>query len=176
MMKLIKKRMSLRSNGFLLSEAIFSVLITLFVVITLQNLLKSIATTNKTEHRTDNVVFAYVQFNRFLHDDNTKIIYIVPEYSNSKQVALRKIDKTGEDKIYNLNFYKNMIRATTNLGGHMPLLLDVKRAQFSISDQQVKINVTEADDRQSELYFKVDKRPEKKALNEGKTKKTKSKG
>lgn len=174
MIQQIRKLMKLRNKGFMLSEAMFAVFITLLVVLMLQNLLKSMTLANKAEHHTDDVVFSYVQFNRFLHDGNTKLAYVDAAASTAKKAKIVKVDQDNNENIYWLTFYKNMIRATTFEGGHMPLLLNVSKAKFVTQSQQLKIVVTEDDGRQSELYFKLAKQPEKKAKNE-QAKKAKSK-
>ncbi|WEV39215.1 ComGF family competence protein [Lactobacillus sp. ESL0680] len=165
--------MKLKNRGFMLAEAMFAVLITLLVVLMLQNLLKNMTLANKAEHRTDDVVFSYVQFNRFLHDRHTKLAYVDVANSTSKKAQIVKVDQDNNETIYLLTFYKNMIRATTPEGGHMPLLLNVSQSNFVTRSGQLRINVTEDDGRKSELYFKLAKQPEKKAKNE-QTKKAKS--
>lgn len=164
-----KKTIRLKNKAFTLSEAIFSIFISMLVIMILQNLLLNLRTANKSTHRTDDIAFAYVQFNRFLHEDGG-VVYAVPESSNSfKARIVKKVGKV--EKVYILEKYKHMIRSTTDEGGHMPLLLNVHYAGFSTKDGQIKINVTEDDGRKSELYFKLDPRPKEKAKDE----KTKSK-
>lgn len=55
-----------------------------------------------------------------------------------------------------------MLRVTTPEGGHMPLLLDVKKSSFTTKERILKIEVTETDGRKSELYFKFSSRPTEK--------------
>lgn len=173
-----KKNMRLKSRAFTLAEAIFSIFISILVILILQNLLVSLKTANNSTHRTDDVVFAYVQFNRFLHEDNG-IVYALPKASNSTKAKLIKQTGDGKKKIektYILEKYKDMIRSTTNSGGHMPLLLNVKDADFSVKDEELKITVVEKDDRKSELYFKLDPQPKEEKKDEKiATKKTTSK-
>ncbi|WP_277151822.1 ComGF family competence protein [Lactobacillus sp. ESL0701] len=158
--------MKLKNKGFMLAEVMFAVFVTLLVVLMLQNLLKSMTLANKAEHHTDDVVFSYVQLNRFLHDDHTKLAYIDVANSTSKKAKIVKIDQDNSETTYLLTFYKNMIRATTVEGGHMPLLLNISQANFITHPGQLKINVTEDDGRKSELYFKLARQPEKKTKNE----------
>ncbi|MBA1394989.1 competence protein ComGF, partial [Lactobacillus sp. XV13L] len=73
----------------MIAEAVFAVFIALLVVLILQGLLKSLTTADKAGHRTDDVVFAYVQFNRFLKNDAAKA-YVFPKASNSRQAAIIK--------------------------------------------------------------------------------------
>lgn len=166
MMQQIRRRIKSKTNGFTLAEAIFSVFITLLVVLILQDLMKSLTLSNKAEHKTDDVVFSYVQFNRFLNASDVKHAYTLPSKSNFKRAVLVKVDKKNQKKIYLLSLYKNMLRATTTGGGHMPLLLNVRTAFFETKDQQIKIKVTESDGRRSEIYFKLDPKPKKKEKND----------
>lgn len=156
----------------MLAEAVVSVIVTMLVVLTLQNLIKTVTVSNRTFHKTDDVVFAYVQLNRFLHEDKVKEAYTLPEVSNSRQGVFIKADKNGEKKTYLVSQYKDMIRVTTSEGGHMPLLLDIKRANFHTKDCLMQIHVTEKDNRSSDLIFKFDTRPKKREKNEFSKKKT----
>ena len=142
-------------KGFLLIEAIFSVFITLLIVIALQNLLVSLKTARHLKHPVNEVAFSYIQLNNFLKEHES---YVLPELSNS-----RKADFSGlkdNNKVYVLEKYKNMIRVTTNASGHMPLLLNVDQAEFETSKNRIKIFITEEDGRKSELYFKLREKPD----------------
>lgn len=156
----------------MLAEAVVSVIVTMLVVLTLQNLIKTVTVSNRTFHKTDDVVFAYVQLNRFLHEDKVKEAYTLPEVSNSRQGVFVKTDKNGEKKTYLVSQYKDMIRVTTSEGGHMPLLLDTKRASFHTKDCLMQIHVTEKDNRSSDLVFNFDTQPKKREKNEFSKKKT----
>lgn len=57
------------------------------------------------------------------------------------------------------NNIKDMIRLTTEVNGHMPLILNVNNCNFETNDDQIKINILEKDNRETELYFKLDKKP-----------------
>lgn len=157
-----KRHTKLKTKGFILAEAVFAVFVTLVVVLILQNLVKSLTLVNKVQHRTDDIVFSYVQLNRFIKEKQNEKVFTLPERSNSEKAVFKKIDAQGKDTIYRLTQYKNMLRVTTPEGGHMPLLLDVKRASFTTNDRMLKIEVTETDGRKSELYFKFNSRPAKK--------------
>lgn len=158
MTQLKNKRTRSKSNGFLLADAVFAVFVTLLTVVTLQNMLKSMTTADKAHHRADDIVFAYVQFDHFLKED-AKTVYLFPAGTNSRQVAIKKVSQRGKTQVYILASYKDMIRMRTPEGGHMPLLLNVKKASFISKDQQTKISVVEKDGRSSEIYFKLDAKP-----------------
>lgn len=174
MIYILKKNMRLKNRAFTLAEAIFSIFISILVIFILQNLLVNLKTANKSSHRSDNIVFTYVQFNRFLQEDSS-ITYLLPESSNSIRVKFVKETSSGKKKaktIYVLEKYKDMIRTTTASGGHMPLLLNIRDANFATQDRQLKVNVIENDGRRSELYFKFDPKPKE---DEKKSKKIKTK-
>lgn len=167
-----KKIIKLKNKGFTIAEVIFSIFVSTLVILILQNLLTNLKTANKSNHRTNDIAFAYVQFNRFLHEDGG-IVYTLPKSSNSFKTKFVKVKGSGKkktEKTYILEKYKHMIRSTTDEGGHMPLLLNVHYAGFSTKDGQIKITVIEKDNRKSELYFKLDPRPK-----EDKNEKNKSK-
>lgn len=173
MIQRITRHTKSKNKGFLLAEAIFAVFITLLIVLILQVLIKTIMLSDRAEHRTDDIVFAYVQFNHFLTNEDVKAAYIYPKASTSRQAAIEKVTADGQSNIYLITHYKNMIRVTTPEGGHMPLLLNVKKAFFVTQNSQIKIMLTENDGRQSEIYFKLNEKPKKKVKNEkNKTKKT----
>lgn len=164
--------MKLKSKGFILAEAMFSVLITLIVVLMLQNLLKTLTLANKAHHKTDDVVFSYVQLNRFINEEKGIKAYTLPKDSNFSKAVFVKTNKKNETTTYYLTLYKDMVRVTTPKGGHMPLLLNVEKADFLTKDRLIKINVMEKDGRKSELYFKFNSRPnlKKKVVNDKKQK------
>lgn len=152
-----------KSRGFLLAEAIFSVFITVIIVLILQNLLQNLRSAEKLGHKTDEVAFAYVQFDRFLHDD--AISYSVPNKSHAEMAVFTRVTKKGEKSSYALEVYtkngKKMLRTTTSVGGHMPLLVNLRKADLSTNKEQIKINLTEKDGRKSQLIFKMDDKPKK---------------
>lgn len=154
-MNILKKR----NKGFLLAEAMFSVFVTILVVMILQNLLLSMKIANR-QQKTNDLAYAYVQLNRFLHDDAPA--YPVLEKSNSKRTVFYKnIKENGKisKKQYVIEHYDSMIRMTTLSSGHMPLLLHVKDAQFSTKADRITIDIQEDDGRFSQLVFKLEKEP-----------------
>lgn len=140
------------TKGFLIIEAVFAVFVTLLIVLTLKNLLSSIKATQQMKNHTDEVAFAYVQLNNFIHDKDA-VTYVLPEKSTNNKVVLCQ-KKNKSKKYYIINQYRSMIRATTLTGGHMPLLTNVKKVNFNTKKDQIKISLTEKDGRSSELYFK----------------------
>lgn len=150
----------------MLVEAVFSIFITLLVVLILQNLMKTMVVANKANHKTDDIVFAYIQFNRFFKGKVTETSYVLPAKSSSNRACIVKVDKNDIQKTYFISYYNHMLRVTTQEGGHMPLLLDVKEASFITKDRQIKVDVTEGDGRKSEMYFKLDAKPSKEEDND----------
>lgn len=155
--------MKIKSQGFLLAEAVFSVFVTLIVVLILQGLLRNLKLVDEAKNEADEIAYNYVQFNNFLHGDKNKKFYIDLERSDFQRIAINQYREGEKDvqKRYILQRYKSMIRVTTDKGGHMPLILDVKKSKFCVEDKTLKIVVTEKDNRTSELFFKLDSKPEK---------------
>lgn len=150
-----------KSKGFFLAEAVFSVVITMLVFLTLKDLLFSLRTANQSRVRNDELAYAYVQLDRFLHDKEVKQTYTEPELSNSKQAVFEReaiIDGKKIKKRYFLQQYGSMIRLTTKSSGHMPLLLNVKRAEFQTKAGKIAVGLYEKDGRYSKLIFKLGSR------------------
>lgn len=146
-----------RTKGFLLAEAMFSLFVTILVIMILQNLLFSIKTINH-QQRSNDLAYAYVQLNRFLHDDET--VSIEPAKSNHNHAVFCKLTKERgkiKKKEYVLEHYDSMLRMTTLSAGHMPLLLQVKEANFATRKDQIEIILREKDGRFSHLAFHLDK-------------------
>lgn len=154
---MLNKKKKQRLSGFLMIEAIFSVFITLLIVLVLQAMVKNLTTYKKYNRPTNEISFAYVQLDRFLHEKGSQI-YTVPRISNSKRSVFCK-EKSGKKTFYIIKQYKDMIRLTTEVNGHMPLILNVNNCNFETNDDQIKINILEKDNRETELYFKLDKKP-----------------
>lgn len=153
--------MKTNCRGFLLAEAVFSIFITLIVVLTLQGLLKNLKIADEEEHQVDEMAYTYIQFNSFLHNNDGKKYYLDNKYTDFKKAVIRQYERKNEQKTYRIEQYKKMIRVTTIKGGHMPLVLNVDRAKFFAKGNLLKIIITEKDGRVSELYFKLDPKPMK---------------
>lgn len=150
-----------KSKGFFLAEAVFSVVITMLVFLTLKDLLFSLQTANQSQIRSNELAYAYVQLNRFLHDKEVEQTYTEPELSNSKQAVFEReatINGKKVKKRYFLQQYGSMIRLTTRSAGHMPLLLNVKQAEFKTKPGRIAVGLYEKDGRYSKLVFKLGSR------------------
>lgn len=156
-------RMMKRTRGFLLAEAIFSVFITVIIVLILQNLMQNLRNAQKIGHKTDEVAYAYVQFDRFLHDDGES--YTMPDKSHSSKAVFKHVNSRGKEESYSLEFYvKNgnkMLRTSTSSGGHMPLLVNLKDAKLKTDDEHIEIDLMEKDGRRSVLTFRLNKKAKK---------------
>ncbi len=153
-----------KTRGFLLAEAIISILITIFVILILQNLLLSIKTVNHQKSQGNDLAFAYVQLNRFLHEKGTAV-YSDLEHSTSRRAFIEKVDISSgrkNKKRYVLEQYRTMLRATTPSSGHMPLLLDVDTASFSTQKNRLEIKIRDKKGRYSKLVFKLDEKKDEK--------------
>lgn len=147
---------AMKKKAFLMADAVFSVLVTILCIVTLDCLLMSLKTMNKTNHHENQAVFSYVQFNNFLHDG--KNVYAVPSASNSSRAVFTKVERKGSKKSYRIEKYQDMVRVrATQSGGHMPLILHVRDADFQTSSGQIVMHLIERDGRKSDLYFKLDR-------------------
>lgn len=138
-------------KGFLLVEAIISLVITLFCLIMLTNLLALFKQYRQAEHYGNELVLSYVQLNNFIESSN--YIEIDQKESNSKKVIFKR-EEDGKTTNYVLEYYNSsMLRLTASQGGHMPLLMNVKQSSFDIDNQKLKVRIVEQKNGESEWFF-----------------------
>lgn len=162
MIKRLNNNLSLKSKGFTLAEAVFSLFVTILVLSILQNLLFCVKKVNLRQNmHVNELAYAYVQLNNFMHDKNTKKIYLI-ESNFKNKAGFTKVRKNGERENYFIDFYlhKKALRVYKDKGGYMPLLFNVEQAKFETNNDQIIIHVTETDKRESDLVFKLDKKSE----------------
>ncbi|WP_258381412.1 ComGF family competence protein [Lactobacillus helveticus] len=169
MTRLLTKNSRLKTKGFMLTEVIFSLFITILVLSILQNLLLSIKKANMNENQhVNDVAYAYVQLNNFMHAENTKNVYPITKDAKSNRTTFVRVDKNGEEEMYAIEYYlKNHVlkvsKAGADRGGYMPLIFNIKSAHFATKKDQIIIHVVEKDKKKSDLVFKLDEesRPER---------------
>lgn len=149
-----------KSKGFFLAEAILSVMITVLIVLTLQQLLLSLKKADQSKANNNEIAFAYVQLDHFLGDNRHAQVFTNPARSNSRQAVFTKRSH-GQSKKYYIEQYEDLLRVRTSSGGHMPLLLHVKTAHFATGKRLIRIRIIEEDQRCSELVFKLEGKNEK---------------
>lgn len=167
MIKALMKSSKSNLKAFTLAEVIFALFITVMVLSILYNLLFSIKKVNKDQRQHINqVAYAYVQLNKFMHAKDTKIVYPVTKDANSRRSAFTKINKNGEKETYVIEHYlnKNVLKVSKagigSGGGYMPLIFNIQVARFVTKKDQIIIHVTEKDNGKSDLFFKLDEKPE----------------
>lgn len=160
---LMNRKISLNS-GFTLAEAIFSLFVTILVLSILQNLLFSIKKANLSENQhINNVAYAYVQLDRFMHED-AKIVYPVEIDANKNRAAFTKVNKNKQKETYYIEYYspKHVLKVSKvqeSGGGFMPLVFNIKKANFMTKTDQIHIEVFEENKGKSDLVFQLDERP-----------------
>ena len=88
------KNSQLKTKGFVLAEAIFSLFVTMLVLFILQNLLLSVKKANLSENQHMNeVAYAYVQLDRYMHDEDTKMVYPLVNEGKAKSATFVKVNK-----------------------------------------------------------------------------------
>ena len=136
-MQRLNKLLRSKSKGFMLAEAMFSLFITMMVLLILQNLLLSVkkANLNQNQH-VNEVAYAYVQLENFMRADKTT---------------------------YRIEYYKKNVLKVSGAGkGYMPLLFNVEKAAFKTTKDSIIIRVTEKNKGASDLVFQLDEEQEKK--------------
>lgn len=159
----LSKLLRLKSRGFMLAEAMFSLFITMMVLLILQNLLLSIkkANLNQNQH-VNEVAYAYVQLENFVHAEKIKTAYPLPKLATSNSASFKCIDRKGEETTYRIEYYRKNILKVSGAGkGYMPLLFNVKDADFKTTKDKIIIRVNERNKGKSDLVFQLDEEREK---------------
>ncbi len=158
------KNSQLKTKGFMLGEAIFSLFVTMLVLFILQNLLMSVKQANLSENQHMNeVAYAYVQLDRYLHDEDTKLVYPVKNGSQDRKAAFVKVNKNGSEEEYRIEYYlpKRVLKVSKSAGGgYMPLIFNVKSARFFTKKDKIIIRINEYNKGESELVFQLDEEPD----------------
>ena len=106
MTRLIIKKSKLKTNGFLLAEAIFSLVIVILILTILQNILFSIKKINMSENnQVNDLAYAYVQLNNFMHAKDTRTVYPVKDNHDDKSATFTRIDNKKNEETYNIEYY-----------------------------------------------------------------------
>ena len=165
MIKILTKNTRLQTKGFMLAEVIFSLFITILVLSILQNLLLSIKRANMHENQhVNDIAYAYVQLNNFMHTEDMKTVYPIVKDSKSNRIVFMRVNKNDEKEQYAIEYYlKNYVlkvsKAGAGQGGYMPLIFNIKSAQFVTKKDQIIIHVVEENKGKSDLVFKLDEEP-----------------
>ena len=131
------KNSQLKTKGFVLAEAIFSLFVTMLVLFILQNLLLSVKKANLSENQHMNeVAYAYVQLDRYMYDEDTKMVYPLVNEGKAKSATFVKVNKDKSEVEYKIEYYlsKRVLKVSkSNGGGYMPnLLLEKIRLSFAL--------------------------------------------
>lgn len=88
----------------MLAEAMFSLFITMMVLLILQNLLLSIkkANLNQNQH-VNEVAYAYVQLENFMHAEKIKTVYPLPKLATSNSASFKCIDRKEKKQLIGLS-------------------------------------------------------------------------
>lgn len=143
-----------KNKGFFLAEAVLAVAITILIVLTLQQLLFGLKKADQCQIDNNEVAYAYVQLDRFLHAEPHEKVFTNSLAARSRWAAFTK-KHGGKTKRYYIDQHDHLLRLRTEEGGHMPLLLHVKQTHFVTSKRLIKIHVVEEDGRASDLIFKL---------------------
>lgn len=163
-----------KQKAFTLAEAMLAILITILCMQILYSVLSVLKHSDKEKEPINEVAYAYVQMNNFLKENEHTEIDTT--YSNSQKIILKVLDKKASVdkpifKRYVITGYKDMIRVQGIDGGHLPLILNVSKVNFSYGKTIFKISFDEKKMGHSELIFQTDE-PLKIKSNEGKRDKT----
>lgn len=153
-------KLNRKLKAFTLAEAMLAILITILCMQILYSTLSVIKRSDKQNEPINEVAYAYVQMNNFLKEN--KHTEIDTTYSNSQKIILKVLDENSSIdkpifKRYVITNYKDMVRMQGIDGGHLPLILNVSRINFSYSETKFKISFDEKRCGRSELIFQVDK-------------------
>ena len=163
-MQRLNKLLRSKSKGFMLAEAMFSLFITMMVLLILQNLLLSVKKANLNQNQNVNeVAYAYVQLENFMRADKINAVYPVTKLAISNSASFKCIDQKGDATTYRIEYYKKNVLKVSGAGkGYMPLLFNVEKAAFKTTKDSIIIRVTEKNKGASDLVFQLDEEQEKK--------------
>ena len=104
-MQRLNKLLRSKSKGFMLAEAMFSLFITMMVLLILQNLLLSVkkANLNQNQH-VNEVAYAYVQLENFMRADKIKAVYPVTKLAIRNSASFKCIDQKGDATTYRIEY------------------------------------------------------------------------
>lgn len=149
------KYIKLKNNkidGFTLIESVISLFIMILTISLMASLLYLAQKSVNYVPSENKVAFAYIQLEKFLKSDGG---FAIKPQKNANQILLvkKKPDQSAGSKTYVIEKYQNMIRITGASSGHMPLISQIKAAQFRVHGKQITINLTEDDGVKSQLVF-----------------------
>ncbi len=134
-----------RHEGFMLAEAVIALLVT---VMTLGILQQSLQIVKKVESNTRSEVLRWHISNERIQDLflHSKVLE-----SNDQQI----IFEVSGNKRYSIESYQNnMLRMTgAEVGGHMPVLVNLKKIKFEQKGNVYVIRTTDKSGRKSEMYL-----------------------
>lgn len=169
MTRLIIKKSKLKTNGFLLAEAIFSLVIVILILTILQNILFSIKKINMSENnQVNDLAYAYVQLNNFMHAKDTRTVYPVKDNHDDKSATFTRIDNNKNEETYNIEYYlkKKVLKVskvgTKSTGGYMPLIFNIRDAKFETKKDKIIIHIDEYNKGKSDLVFQLDEKVDEK--------------
>lgn len=113
------KNSQLKTKGFVLAEAIFSLFVTMLVLFILQNLLLSVKKANLSENQHMNeVAYAYVQLDRYMYDEDTKMVYPLVNEGKAKSATFVKVNKDKSEVEYKIEYYlsKRVLKVSKSNG------------------------------------------------------------
>ena len=159
MIDVIKMKTILKVRAFSIAEAILALFITALCIEMLIGILGIVKKADKQVAPINEVAFSYIQLKEFLNDEGHVEIDTI--HSNSHQIILKKQigekDKHPIFRNYCIEEYRNMIRLTGADGGHMPLIMNLRKSSFKYDKEYFEIYLQESDRRNSVLRFKTDK-------------------
>lgn len=152
-------------RAFTLASAVIGVLITGLCMLSLQLIVNSVMTAKTYKVASNEIGISYVQIKNYLADKGAK--YYNEKLSNSSHVAIATDKKLKHNYIieryYSNSSQQTMIRIReAGNGGHMPVLMNLRKVSFAGSETGVMINVTENNRKQSQLYFELEQLPQEK--------------
>ncbi|WP_057767386.1 ComGF family competence protein [Companilactobacillus tucceti] len=134
-----------KRSGMMLSESLIALLVTVLVMMVLQQTLKVI------KHVPDNLNTEQIRW----HMTNE---YIQDKFQNEelKSISSKKLifddkDKSGATHV--LEFYQNMLRVRSEQGGHVPLVIGIRSGSFKVRDDLIIIKMINDKNQTSEMHL-----------------------
>lgn len=134
--------------GFMLSESLIALLVTILVIGLLQQTLKVVKSVPENLNADQ---IRWHMTNEYIQDKF--------QGEHLKSVAQKKLIFDSNDdnsKVHVLEFYQDMLRFRSEAGGHVPLVTGLKKGNFIVKDDLIVIKMTNKENQVSEMYLTND--------------------
>ncbi|MDO4912090.1 MAG: competence type IV pilus minor pilin ComGF [Lactobacillus sp.] len=140
----------MKIKGFTLIETVIALMISALTVMILQATLLNLKSIKQSKLDCNDIAFAYVQLDKFLHNREVKRCIFYPKKSDQSH-AVFKLERTDGDIEFDLYQVNGKLALKP---GHIPLLVNVKSTSFAMTKELLTITVVDQNNLKSEIVVK----------------------